>query len=673
MVTNSDFTVLNVGTFDRLVVLGLDGVDVIDGSAVTAPRSLILDGGKGTDHLFGGAGDDIYILRDGNDNANVPGSGGGPNSPVKLGKDTYKFRPNSTFTVIDEIGANVLDFDLSDFGISFGLDATTTSTLPANLVQEVAPGHFVSALGTFAELIGSQFNDTLTGLGGSTVSGGDGQDQLRVPLGSTLLPMTFRGGNDADALVMPATSTAEEISFEGDAGPDVFDVFGSATDIDFGGGADVDRLTLWPASSVEDIRFEGDAGADLFEVFGEVSTQIDFEGDTGDDKLAIKPGAIVQRAIYHGDVGADLFEIEGSVTEIDFGGGADADALVLFPAGSAEEISFEGDMGIDRVTIAGKILGDVNFDNPTIPNILPGIDFSLYFRGGADKDILTVAPEAIVNSIDFEGDTGADELIVYGSIDDIDFSGGADADALVILDGGSVDNIDFEGDSGADRFLLEGSIEDIVFDGGADADALVIEEGGSAGEISFEGDQGLDRVTVRGSVIGVAGDNPSIPNTPAGMDFGIYFVGGQDADALVVDPEGSVNSIDFEGDDGADLFVVEGSVNDIDFGGGADADALVILDLGTVSNIDFEGDHGADLLIVEGGVNDIDFSGGADADALVIEDTGVAGEISFEGDGPADSGRDRIVVRGRVLGEATIDDPACPTSVPATSMSASSL
>ncbi len=123
----------------------------------------------------------------------------------------------------------------------------------------------------------------------------------------------------------------------------------------------------------------------------------------------------------------------------------------------------------------------------------------------------------------------------------------------------------------------------------------------------------------------------------------------------MIDPEGSVNSIDFEGDDGPDRFLIEGSVNDVVFDGGADADVLVISEFGSVGDIQFEGDTGADVFDVFGSVSDqIDFSGGADSDRLRNLGSGIQairfyGFDATVGPHPSDD-RDLFLSRGSNIG-----------------------
>lgn len=67
----NDSTFASVGA-SRLIVMGMDGNDIIDGSQVRSGNNqLILDGGLGADYLFGGLGDDIYDLTSGTDFAKI--------------------------------------------------------------------------------------------------------------------------------------------------------------------------------------------------------------------------------------------------------------------------------------------------------------------------------------------------------------------------------------------------------------------------------------------------------------------------------------------------------------------------------------------------------------------------------------------------------------------------
>jgi Ca2+-binding RTX toxin-like protein len=84
----TDVTIFNFEAGDRLVINGLGGNDVIDGSELAANVSLIADGGDGDDVLIGGAGNDD--LRGGRgDDVLIGGAGvdhldGGPGSNIVI-------------------------------------------------------------------------------------------------------------------------------------------------------------------------------------------------------------------------------------------------------------------------------------------------------------------------------------------------------------------------------------------------------------------------------------------------------------------------------------------------------------------------------------------------------------------------------------------------------------
>ena len=180
--------------------------------------SVKLFGGQGIDNLFGGAGDDVFFLAQGNDNANVPN--GDVPTPVELGNDRYRLRPNSELTVIDRFGNNTLDFGLADFGITFDLSLIST-TMP--VIQDVlpvplvAPLHTVKTQGAFSKLEGSSHGDNLTGASNASVFGGAGNDSFTAKAGTT--GASFNGGADNDILMVSATGIAN-LDFNGDAGAD---------------------------------------------------------------------------------------------------------------------------------------------------------------------------------------------------------------------------------------------------------------------------------------------------------------------------------------------------------------------------------------------------------------------------------------------------------------------
>jgi hypothetical protein len=640
IVTDNDFTALNVA---RMIVLGLGDNDVIDATAVSAEYTVILDGGAGNDRLFGGSGDDIYILRGGDDMANIalPGDP----SPNYAGNDRYYIVPNSTHQVADEEGLNAIDFSLATFGVTFDLGLI-------DQLQDVDPlgdadTHFVRIAGTFAELVGTNFADLLTADSDATLFGGLGDDILRILRADTsnvtmfggmgddtfliqgmnasgltifgddgadllivdvpVIDLIFGGGADDDVLQVLSTGWVTSLTFFGDDGADLLDIQGPVFDLIFTGGADDDILQVLAGGSITNLIYNGDDGADLLIVDAPVFDLI-FSGGADDDVLRILSGGEVQRLSFTGDDGADLLIIEGPVFDLVFGGGADDDVLHVLSSGSIQSLVFNGDDGADLLLIEGPV-------------------FDLVFGGGADDDVLRVLSVGSVQSLVFNGDDGADLLLIEGPVFDLVFGGGADDDVLRVLSTGAVTSLEFNGEDGADLLIVEGSVFDLVFSGGADNDVLRVLDTASVSSLVFNGDDGTDLLIVDAPV------------------FDLVFGGGADDDVLRVLPGASITSLNFQGDDGADLLIVEAPVFDLVFGGGADDDRLLIRETGLVNSLVFTGDDGTDLLIVAGAVFDLIFTGGADDDVLRVTATGSITNLVFHGD----DGADLLIIDGPVF------------------------
>jgi parallel beta-helix repeat protein len=696
-VTIDDF----VEGIGNLTVITFGGSDVVDATGLPAGFNVVLDGGEGQDFLFGGAGNDTFILRSGNDTANDASNAPAGVTVVEEGDDQYILSPNSVLTIRDTSGANTLNFtranistaDFPDLGITFDLAASNShyvtnkdGGLVVYLETDVAPDlglasdgdpstspHLLRTWGIFASIFGSRFNDSFTTHSNTTILGGDGKDEIVIEPGSSgaeALRGYFNGGADADTFVI-RSGTLGDISFEGDSGMDVFDIeggiltgidfgggadadtfvirSGNLTDIDFGGGADADTFILRGTITLGDISFEGDSGMDDFVVYDRVIGNINFGGGADGDTLTLTGSADVDSISFEGDSGADTFVLDGRVTgNIDFGGGADGDTLTLSASATAGGISFEGDSGMDILEIRGTVTGGIDFgggaDADTLLLTVNASAGGISFEGDSGMDILEIRG-TITGGIDFGGGADADTLTLLGTVTGgIDFGGGADADTLLLTVNASAGGISFEGDSGMDILEIRGTVTGgIDFGGGADADTFVLTANAAAGSISFEGDSGADTFILDGRVTG-------------NIDFG----GGADADTLQLSASAVAGSISFEGDSGADIFILSGTVTGgIDFGGGADADTLLLTTTAAGGSIRFEGDSGADTLelrgIIAGG---IDFGGGADADTLILTATASAGSISFEGDfdpltpnPQGDSGADALIIRGTVLGD----------------------
>lgn len=650
-----------------VTILGLDGIDTIDVRTWTIP--VVLDGGAGNDNLTGGTKDDIIYLHQGDDTADG-----------REGDDEFLFTFNSTHTVNDSLGANILNFSPTDFtgaiGVTFDLDKAINDPIDIQDVFPSVPGqHFAVINGTFGELIGTRDNDSLTIASGVKISAGAGSDLIKTRLDMTIAGATINGGADNDVFENYGVVTGL-IDFQGDIGADTFtnELGGTIANVDFGGGADndvfenygvvnglidfqgdfgIDTFTNVFGGTVANIDFGGGADNDVFENYGVVSGSIDFQGDFGadtftnelggtianidfgggaDNDVFVNEGVISGLVDFQGDFGVDTFtnELGATVANVDFGGGADNDVFVNEGAISGL-VDFQGDFGVDTFT---------NELGATVANI--------DFGGGADNDVFENYG-AVTGLIDFQGDIGADTFTNDGLISGVvEFGGGADNDVFENF-GVASGLIDFQGDIGSDTFTNDGLISGPVeFGGGADNDVFQ-NYGIVSGAIDFQGDSGVDTFT------------NELGGTIANIDMG----GGADTD--VFQNYGAVSgTIDFQGDDGRDYFINRASgttgvigspsvvkifgnadndvfvnygimTSAVDFGGGADND--VFQNYGAISGlIDFQGDIGADTFTNELGatVGNIDMGGGADND--VFQNYGViSGAVDFQGDTGADT------------------------------------
>ncbi len=393
VVTDSDFSALGV---NDMIVLGLESTDVIDATAVSAGNRVRLDGGTGNDRLFGGAGDDVYFLRGGDDSANLATVVGDP-VPVFAGADRYFLVPNSTQRVADDDGANAIDFSFANFGITFDLSARS-------ILQDVDPAgdtakHFVWVEGSFAELVGSAFNDSLTADANSSVLAGIGADLLKID-GEAIANVLLDGGDGNDRFVLTG-SNLSNIRARGDDGADLMIVEGTLDDLVFTGGADNDEARMLTAAIVGSFEFLGDDGADLMIVEGTLDDLV-FSGGADNDELRVI--SLGQSIDFQGDDGADLMIVEGTLDDLVFTGGADGDQLQLLATSAVMSIQFRGDDGADLMIVEGTL-------------------DDLVFTGGADDDSLQMLGSVRRGTLSFHGDDGADLMIVDGTLDDLVFTG----------------------------------------------------------------------------------------------------------------------------------------------------------------------------------------------------------------------------------------------------------
>lgn len=183
--------VVGTGKFEN--VIGTNGDDRIVGNS--ADNRFFgglgldyLDGGLGFDFLDGGGNEDTIIGGEGSDS--LMGGGGNDYFDGGMGSDMYTVIPNSSFIFTDSGGIDTLDFSQAKRGISISLGSTGTQSIDAakNKIQ---------LIGTFENVIGTPYDDQITGNSADNLLvGGGGNDVLNGQAGRDILI----GGNGADRL-----------------------------------------------------------------------------------------------------------------------------------------------------------------------------------------------------------------------------------------------------------------------------------------------------------------------------------------------------------------------------------------------------------------------------------------------------------------------------------------
>jgi len=172
-------TTQNYGVDGRYTIVG--GALAVEGAIGTRFNDTLLgtaannrlDGGAGNDSLVGGDGNDTLVAGAGDDSLQ-----GGNND------DWYVLSPAGTSRLTDTAGIDTIDFRTAIRGVTF------TLALDAGQLQTVdAATNKVALTGAFENLLGSSYNDLLTGnalandvigLGGlDTIEGGAGNDYLQ--------------------------------------------------------------------------------------------------------------------------------------------------------------------------------------------------------------------------------------------------------------------------------------------------------------------------------------------------------------------------------------------------------------------------------------------------------------------------------------------------------------
>jgi len=376
------FDSLQGGDGNDLIVAGLLG-DSIDGG----DGNDTITGGPGNDAIGGGAGDDLITAGDGKDGV----SGGEGNDTIDAGAgmnnisgddgDDLIYAGDDAADLNGGFGFDILSYERVSYGVNVELNGTATKN-----------GNYVESIFGFEELVGSAYNDTLSGqsppyapagtsytlegaAGNDFVSGGAGNDVLygdRETSGAgdgddTLAGWygddTLIGGGGTDTAVYSYASDQYAITYHVDSG--TFTVVGP-----YGiEGADV-------LSSIERLQFS-DTTLNTADLKSNPN-------GAGDDSILGTAGADALAGHAGNDTitgGAGNDTLDGGLGDDSIDGGTGADTATYADAVDQVHVS---------LAIAGaQDTGSAGHDTLTSIENLQGGDYADSLTGDATANVLS--------------------------------------------------------------------------------------------------------------------------------------------------------------------------------------------------------------------------------------------------------------------------------------------
>ncbi|WP_262272861.1 calcium-binding protein [Microvirga yunnanensis] len=405
----------------RLSVSWIDP-SISDGSAPSIVSSTIVDARVAKIDVKGTSHDDIY-------------------APSEFAKDTLNGKG----------GFDTLTFN-----------GTTTGGVAVDLVAgngsagDAAEDTYTS----FEKVIGSSFNDTLTGGAGHVLVGGAGNDTYNVSATDTVID---ESGGGTDQVFSSATYTLsagiENLFGTGDA---AIDLTGNGSGNIIGGNEAANRIT----GLAGDDALYGNGGNDILDA-GDGNDALD--GGAGDDALA---GGTGNDVLYgrdgndtlNGDDGNDILDGGAGNDALNGGNGADAlsggDGVDNLVGGAGDDV-LNGNGGADVMN--GGDGNDVYYIDDLGDQVIDG----------AGVDTVYIA----VNGYDLNRLGAIENLTGIGTAS-ITLTGNASNNLLTGNDGanilmGGAGNDVLSGGAGKDR--LHGGLGADVLDGGSQADIFVFD------------------------------------------------------------------------------------------------------------------------------------------------------------------------------------------------------
>lgn len=520
--TLTDSEGVSLSTTLTITVNGLSGT-VVSGSGVMIGSAYgdVLTGGSGYDVLIGLDGDDRLIGGDGAADELYGGVGDDTYVVTTIGDSIVElagegFDTVETTALAYTLGANLeaLVFTgAGDFiGTGNGLDNVITGGAGADVLFGLAGDDVLRGGGGLNVLHGGQGNDIYvveTATDSIVELAGEGTDTVQTALSGYVLTaahvenLTYIGsGNFTGA----GNALANVIT--GGAGDDVLS--GGAGNDTLIGGAGLDTASYADALGAVDVRLNGNVTRN--DGFGGADTLSGIENVTGssfDDLLIGSNGANV----LSGGLGRDtLIGLDGDDV-LDGGaglantlqGGRGDDTYILSAIGDSI-VEFAGE-GTDTVlTALGSVRLAANVENLTYTGSVgffgQGNAGDNIIRGGLGRDTLMGHDG---NDILIGGDGVPDEL--HGGAGDDIFVITAGGDTIVEYVGGGFDtvqtalssytlrlNVEALTYTGAGNFTGTGTVEDNVITGGAGDDVL----NGKGGDDTLIGGDGIDIAVLTG-------------------------------------------------------------------------------------------------------------------------------------------------------------------------------
>ena len=653
---------LDIGTSENLVVNMNGGDDTFTAGNGLAPLiSLTVDGGAGNDTITGGDGNDVLIGGDGNDMIN--GGRGNDTALMGAGNDTFVWNPgDGSDTVEGQGGADTLQFNGANVNENIALAANGSRlrlsrdvgnvTMDVNGVEQVN----VAALGgadtlTVNDLSGTDVTGVNLDLAGTPGSGtGDGQadtvivngtahnDAIQISGAGTSfavagLPalVSVQGSEGAnDQLVVNALGGNDSVTAAGLPAT----VVGLTVD----GGAGNDTITGGDGNDV----LQGGDGNDV--IIGGRGSDVAFMG-AGDDTFVWNPGD--GSDVVEGQGGNDTLQFNGSNANENIDLSANGSRLRMFrdvgnvtmDVNGVEQVNVAALGGADTVTVndlSGTGVTGVNIDLAGTPGSATG-------DGQADS--------VIVN-----GTSGADRIVVAGSVSGITVSGLAASVQIAGIDR-AIDQLTVNALAGDDTIDASG-LQDAIDPTGVPVNAIALTLNGGDGNDDLIGSAGNDLILGgRGSDAAFmgAGDDTFVWNPGDGSDV-VEGQGGHDT--LQFNGSNANENIDLSANgsrlrmfrDVGNVTMDVNGVEQVNVAALGGADTVTVNDLSgtgvTGVNIDLAGTPGsgtgdgqADSVIVNGTNGNDAVTAAGDASGVSV--FGLAAQVNITG---AEAANDRLTI-----------------------------